>query len=49
MTVRKIFIRLCKNIESFVMKLLNVLGGFLFCAGWNFPKSVTVSLHLLER
>ena len=36
MTVRKIFIRFCKNIESFVMKSINVQGGFLFCAGWNF-------------
>ena len=38
MIVRKIFIRFCKNIESFVMKSINMQGGFLFCAGWNFPK-----------
>ena len=38
MIVRKIFIRFCKNIESFVMKSINVQGGFLFCAGWNFQK-----------
>ena len=30
-TVRKIFIRFCKNIKSFVMKSINVQGGFLFC------------------
>ena len=42
MTTKKIFIRFCKNIESFVMKSLNVQGGFLFCAGWNSPKSVSL-------
>ena len=30
-------------------KSINVQGGFLFCAGWNFPKSVSVTSHLLER
>ena len=49
MTVRKIFLRFCKNVESFVMKAINMQGGFLFCAGWNFPKSVSVTSHLLER
>ena len=38
MTMRKIVIRFCKNIETFVMKSINVQGGFLFFAGWNFPK-----------
>ena len=42
MTVRKIFFRFCKNIESYVMKSINPQGGFLFCAGWNFPASVSV-------
>ena len=36
MTVRKIIIRFCKNIESFAMKSINVQGVFLFCAGWIF-------------
>ena len=49
MTPRKIFIRFCKNIESFVMKSINVQGGFLFCAGWNFPKLVSMTSCLLER
>ena len=49
MTVRKIFLRFCKNVESFVMKAINMQGGFLFRAGWNFPKSVSVTSHLLER
>ena len=32
MTVRKIFIRFCKNIESFVMKSINMQGGiFVLC------------------
>ena len=30
-------------------KSINVQGGFLFCAGWNFPKSVSVTSRLLER
>ena len=49
MTVRKIFIRFCKNIESFVMKAINVQGGFLFYAGWDFPKSVSVMSRLFGR
>ena len=49
MTVKKIFIRFCKNIENFVLKSINVRGGFLFCAGCNFPKSVSVTSPLLER
>ena len=32
MTMRKILISFCKNIESFVMKSIRVQGGFLFCA-----------------
>ena len=47
--MRKIFIRFCKNIESFVMKSINLQGGFLFCAVGNFPKSVSVTSRLLER
>ena len=31
------------------MKSRNVEGGFLFCAGWNFLKSVSVTSRLLER
>ena len=31
MTVRKFFIRFYKNIESFVMKSINVQGGFMLC------------------
>ena len=56
MTMRKIIIRFCKNIESSVlnierslMKSINVQGGFLFCAGWNFPKLLSVTSRLLER
>ena len=49
MTVRKIVIWFCKNIETFVMKSINVQGGFLFCAGWNLPESVSVTSSLLER
>ena len=30
-------------------KSINVRGGFLFYAGWNFPKSVSVTSRLLER
>ena len=30
-------------------KSVNVQGGFLFCAGWNFPKSVSMPSCLLER
>ena len=48
MTVRKMVIRFCKNIESFVMVSINGQGEFLFCAGWNFPKSVSVTSCLLE-
>ena len=29
-------IRFCKNTESFVMKSINMQGGFSFCAGWNY-------------
>ena len=32
-----------------IMKSINVQGGFLFCVGWNFPKSVSVTSRLLER
>ena len=46
---KKIFIRFCKKIETSVMKSINMQGGFLFCAGWNFPKSVSVTSRLLER
>ena len=49
MTLRKFVVRFCKNIETFVMKSINVQGGFLCCAGWNFPKSVSVTSRLLER
>ena len=49
MTVRKMVIKFSKNFESFVMKPLNVQGEYLFCAGWNFPKSVSVTSCLLER
>ena len=31
MTVRKIFIKFCKNIKSFVMKSINVQGNFVLC------------------
>ena len=48
MTMRKIFIRFCKKIESFVMKSINVQGECLFCAGKNFPKWVSVTSRLLE-
>ena len=44
MIVRKIIIRLCKNTESSVMKSINVQGRFLFCAGWNFPKSARAEI-----
>ena len=44
MTVKKkIFIRFCKKIKSLKMKSINVR------AGWNFPKSVSVTSRLLER
>ena len=53
MTVRNIIIRSSKNIEGsvriFVMKSINAQGGFLFCSGWNFLKSVSVTSRLLER
>ena len=49
MTMRKIIIRFCRNIVRSVMKSINMQGGFLFCAGWNFPKSVSVTSCLLER
>ena len=49
MTAKKIFIMFCTNIESFVMKSMNVQGAFLFCAGWNFQKSVSVTSRLLQR
>ena len=38
MTVRKIVIRFCKNIETFVMKSINVQGGFLFLCRVEFSK-----------
>ena len=33
--------KFCKNIVSVVMQWMQ--GGFLLCAGWNFPKSVSVT------
>ena len=47
MIVRKIFI--CKNIESFAMKSIIVQGVFLFCAGWNFSKSVSVGSTFIRE
>ena len=51
MTVRKIFIMFCKNIESFVMKSINVRCRMdsCFVQGGIFPKSVSVTTRLLER
>ena len=48
MTVIKIVIRFCNNIESFVIKSINMQGIFILCRV-EFPKSVSVTSRLLER
>ena len=49
MTVIKIVIRFCKNIGKLCNEINKRGGGILFCEGWNFPKSVSMTSRLLER
>ena len=49
MIMRKIGMRFCKNIGKFCNEINKRGGGIFFCRGWNFSKSVSVTLRLLER
>jgi hypothetical protein len=48
MTVRKIVIRFCNNIRHFSNEMNKRGGGILFCGGWNFSKSVKVTVNMKQ-